>query len=184
MIQIGAVAATIDTPIEHLMGCHRRIEQRLETLVNAGAVLLIDPPKALSAIRSSCDFLDTNGAMHTADEEDSLFPRLRPLLSTSEIAFVDSLEAEHLEADSIYGELKQIVAEMLREFRQDSAREFSIYAQRLRSLYLEHIRTEDEVLTALAKRFLGPAEIAEIAGEMRARRPNVIRPVERPGRRA
>jgi ribulose 1,5-bisphosphate synthetase/thiazole synthase len=35
MIQIGASAATIDTPIEHLIACHRRIEQRLETLINA-----------------------------------------------------------------------------------------------------------------------------------------------------
>jgi hypothetical protein len=30
MIQIGASAATIDSPIEHLVACHRRIEQRAE----------------------------------------------------------------------------------------------------------------------------------------------------------
>lgn len=39
MIQIGASAATVDSPIEHLMACHRRIEQRLDTLVNAACHL-------------------------------------------------------------------------------------------------------------------------------------------------
>jgi len=37
MIQIGAPSATLDAPVEHLMACHRRIEQRLETLIAAGS---------------------------------------------------------------------------------------------------------------------------------------------------
>ena len=170
MIQIGAPAATIDTPIEHLMACHRRIEQRLDTLVNAGGHLGADSATAIEAIHKCCHFLDTSGAMHTADEEESFFPRLRPLLSVSETEFVDSLEAEHREADSIYAELKRIVAEIGRELTADSARQFTGCAQLLRSLYRKHIQAEDQILTALAKRSLGAAEIYQIAREMRARR--------------
>jgi hypothetical protein len=48
--------------------------------------------------------------MHTEDEESSLFPRLRPKLSVDELAFVDSLERQHGQAEGIYSELKRFVA--------------------------------------------------------------------------
>ncbi len=172
MIQIGASAATIDTPIEHLMACHRRIEQRLETLINASGHIGKDRAEALEAIRKSLEFLDTSGALHTQDEEASLFPRLRPKLSSSEIAFVDSLETQHVEARAVYANLKRL-AEMMDNPDGPTADAIASYrdcADRLRALYREHIRAEDEVLTALAKRYLGGLEISEISREMRARR--------------
>lgn len=172
MIQIGASAATIAEPIEHLMACHRRIEQRLDTLINAARHFEKSRPEAISAISRSLQFLDTSGAIHTQDEERSLFPRLRQKLSASEIAFVDSLEAQHIQADSIYSTLKQLAAEldspaaclpeMIERYRQ--------CAEALRSIYREHIRAEDEILTALARRSLNELEISEISSEMRARR--------------
>lgn len=166
MIQIGASAATIETPIEHLMACHRRIEQRLDTLINAAGHLDDDRAAALNAIRKSLEFLDTSGALHTEDEEASLFPRLRPKLSASEISFIDSLEAQHVEAGSIYAELKRLVHDLA----GDSVGRYRECAERLRSLYRDHIRAEDEILTAMAKRSLDDAEIHEISQEMRARR--------------
>jgi hemerythrin-like domain-containing protein len=175
MIQIGASAATIDTPIEHLMACHRRIEQRIETLINAAGHMGNDRAGALEAIRKSLEFLDTSGAMHTQDEEASLFPRLRPKLSSSEVAFVDSLEAQHVEAGAVYADLKQLAA-MLKSTEGATADSITSYrdcASRLRALYRDHIRAEDEILTALAKRSLGELEIIEISREMRARRAKV-----------
>lgn len=166
MIQIGAPSATIDTPIEHLMACHRRIEQRLDTLVNAADHLDQDGSAARAAIEKSLHFLDTSGVLHTEDEEASLFPRLRPRLSPAEIEFVDSLERQHQEADSIYRELKRLAAEL----SPDSLARYRACAERLRTLYQAHIRSEDEILTALARRSLDPGEIEEIAAEMRSRR--------------
>jgi hemerythrin-like domain-containing protein len=167
MIQIGASAATIDTPIEHLMACHRRIEQRLETLIHAAGHLENNRTAALEAIRKSFEFLDTSGALHTEDEEASLFPRLRPKLSSSEVAFVDSLEAQHVKAGALYSQLKK------REAMLTDAHSIASYlecATRLRALYRDHIRAEDEILTALARKSLGDLEISEISEEMRARR--------------
>jgi len=43
-------------------------------------------------------------------------------------------------------------------------------AARLQSLYREHIRSEDEILTRLARRSLNDAELAAISAEMRERR--------------
>ena len=118
MIQIGASAATIDTPIEHLMTCRRRIEQRLDTLVLAAAHLESNRTAALEAIRKSFEFLDTSGALHTEDEEGSLFPRLRPTLLSPELAFVDSLEAQHAQAGALYAQLKEHATTVRRRFHR------------------------------------------------------------------
>lgn len=168
MIQIGELAATIDTPIEHLVACHRRIEQRLDTLVNAADHIEANRPAALAAIAASLHFLDTSGTLHTEDEERSLFPRLRPRLASAEIAFLDSLEAQHDEAESIYAELKQ-----LRPDDDSSASRVAKYracAEQLRALYREHIRSEDQILTEMARRSLDESEITAITKEMRERR--------------
>ncbi len=172
MIQIGASAATIDTPIEHLIACHRRIEQRLETLINAAGHMGNDRAAALEAIRKSLEFLDTSGVLHTQDEEVSLFPRLRPKLSSSEAAFVDSLEAQHVEAGAAYADLKQLAVMLASpdDATADSIASYGDCAGRLRALYRDHILAEDEILTALAKRSLGESEISDISREMRARR--------------
>ena len=170
MIQIGATPATIDTPIEHLMACHRRIEQRLDTLVEAAAHLAGSPADAAAAIERSFRFFETSGAMHTADEEESLFPRLRPLLSASETAFVDSLECEHREAELVYQEVKKGAAAAVAEPAPPAIAAYKALAARLRDIYRRHIESEDKILTALAKRSLSPSQIEQIADEMKARR--------------
>ena len=172
MIQIGAPAASIDSPLEHLMACHRRIEQRLETLVNAADHLADDRTGALEAIRKSIEFLTSNGALHTEDEEASLFPRLKAKLSTSEIAFLDSLEAQHIEAGSIFSQLQSLIAALNGTSTPavDVVHAYRACAEKLRALYRDHIRSEDEILTALAKRSLGKSELADISREMRALR--------------
>jgi hypothetical protein len=70
MITIGVPATTIDTPLEHLSACHRRIEDRLATLGRAADHLGKSPDEALEAIRKSLKFLESNGAP-TMDQEAS-----------------------------------------------------------------------------------------------------------------
>ncbi len=170
MIQIGKPAATIDSPIEHLVACHRRIEQRLETLVNAAGHLEDKPEEALSAIRNSLKFLDTSGTSHTEDEESSLFPRLRPKLSAPELAFLESLEAQHDEADALSLELKELTLRLSSACSAETIQRYRNCAEKLRELYRDHIRSEDEILTTMARRSLDAAELDEISREMRNRR--------------
>jgi len=170
MIQIGTPAANIDSTIEHLTACHRRIEQRLDTLVDAADHLSQEAVVALEAIRNSFHFLETSGSFHTADEEESLFPRLRPKLNGEEIAFVDSLEVEHGQADRIYQELKKLADNLENDRSEDSICTYAGCAKRLRDLYRSHIQAEDQILTKLARRILDTKDIEEISQEMRARR--------------
>jgi hemerythrin-like domain-containing protein len=152
------------------MACHRRIEQRLDTLLNAAGQIETDCAGALTAIQNSLRFMDTSGERHTEDEEASLFPRLRQKLSSEEISFLDSLEAQHVEAGSTYSELKEAALALAAEPSTDSIRRYRECADRLRSLYREHIRAEDEILTAMARRSLDAGELHEISREMRSRR--------------
>ena len=172
MIRIGEPATTLDTPIEHLMACHRRIEDRLTSLERAACLLRESPDAAAHAIHAAIGFLDSNGVMHTADEELSLFPRLRPRLSETERAYVDSLEHQHREAELVYEELKAIVAR-LAQVSDEDAQALRELAGRLRGLYLKHIRSEDAILTALARRSLDPHDLTAIATEMKGRRRKV-----------
>jgi hemerythrin-like domain-containing protein len=168
MIQIGVSPATIDSPIEHLAACHRRIEQRLDTLVNAADHIKHDPSAAAAAIAASLRFLDTSGVLHTRDEEDSLFPRLRPKLTPTEAAFLDTLESQHAEAECIYLQLKSLQASL-----NDPAFDAAIYkdcAVRLREFYKGHIQSEDQILAVLATRLLDQTDLRAITQEMHYRR--------------
>lgn len=172
MIQIGAAPAAIDSPIDHLVACHRRIEQRLDTLVRASGYFEAGRAQALAAIDRSLQFLDSSGALHTEDEEQSVFPRLRLRAGADAAAYLDSLEDQHHKAESILARLRELVAEAARRdpVPKPLIGDYRACAEELRSLYREHIRSEDEILTALAKRSLNDAEIAEITREMRDRR--------------
>lgn len=167
MIKIGQKPATIDRPIDHLTACHRRIEDRLATLERAGEWLSSEDEQrkaeATEAIASALRFLDSSGAMHTVDEESSLFPRLLPLLDPAGQGYVESLERQHRQVDQAYADLKAAI----------DAGEPDLYqaaVSRLAGLYREHIASEDRVLTAMANRHLSPADLEAITAEMRARR--------------
>jgi hemerythrin-like domain-containing protein len=171
LIRIGAPATTIDTPLEHLSACHRRIEDRLATLGRAANHWRDSPVEVLDAIRKSLQFLDFNGALHTLDEEESLFPRLRRQLTAEEEAHLDRLEQQHHEVESVLAELKGAVAELgtLPQPAPFKPR-YRELITRLEHLYRAHIQFEDEVLMRLASRVLTKEDLFAISSEMRARR--------------
>lgn len=172
MIHIGQKAVTVDRPIEHLAACHRRIEDRLTTLERAGEWLVspaetgkdeIRKAEAIQAIASAVRFLDSSGAMHTVDEETSLFPRLLPRLDPDERNYVESLERQHREVDQAYAELKAAIS-------AGKPDRYRLAVACVARLYRDHIASEDRVLMAIANRHLSSADLEAIAAEMRARR--------------
>jgi iron-sulfur cluster repair protein YtfE (RIC family) len=164
--------STLDRPLEHLTACHRRIEERLGTLERVGAHLDGNSTEPLEAIASCFRFFDSNGVLHTADEEESVFPRLQPRLSDEERTFIGTLEDQHREADRLYSELKAIAVELQsglpasRELQQ----RYRTATSRLAELYRSHMAAEDVMLIALGQRVLSAPELAEISQEMKNRR--------------
>ncbi len=100
------------TQQDFLSDCHRRIEMFLGALEGVGS--LIDRPltkETRVALESALRYFREAAPKHTADEEESLFPRLRkmhPPDVEAAIARLDPLEHDHLLAGSLQAEVEEL----------------------------------------------------------------------------
>lgn len=172
MITIRATppAPSLDSPVDHLAACHRRIEERLNTLERVAPHLRTRTAEALAAIQAVFWFFDSSGVHHTADEEESFFPRLAAHLTPEEQQFLDGLEIEHTAAEKLYDELKAHVANMASPPTEDDEIRYAAHAAALCEIYRQHIRNEDARFPVMAAKALSPADLEAIAGEMKQRR--------------
>ena len=175
-VQIGAKTHSFSEPTGLLSDCHRRIEMFLASLERVGAI--IDKPlnaEARSALETALRYFRESAPKHTADEEESLFPRLRqkedPALQEA-IRTLSPLEQEHRRAESLHSEVDRLGRASFNGgvLSGPDARAFRQAIAELLSIYKEHIRFEDEVLLPAAGRVLSPTEKVAIASEMAARR--------------
>lgn len=169
-IRSSPPAVVSQSPIDHLNACHRRIEERLQTLERIGPHLADKPDEARTALQAVFWFFDSSGATHTADEEDSFFPRLAPHLNPEEQQFLDDLELEHAKAEAIYDELKRHVSNMATPPTETEAAAFNALAAELCTLYRQHIKNEDARFPAIAARVLSVQDLDAISKEMKQRR--------------
>jgi hemerythrin-like domain-containing protein len=170
MVPLGALLAPpadSGDPFGLLLACHRRIEQRLETLARAAAALDDSTAEAVQAIANALHFLSTAGALHTADEEESLFPRLLPRIEPGERTLLATLEHHHTEARVMQAELADL---LLATPSPEWHRRIRGLVDRLVNHYRVHIHCEDTVVMPMARNALAPGELAEIAREISGRR--------------
>ncbi len=164
-------------PLGLLSDCHRRIERFLGVLAKVtadlgGSELTAEHRHALTA---SLQYFQEAAPKHTADEEKSLFPRLRALASEEAqqvLAEVDALEADHLRADRLHAEAGDLGAAWLRDGTLPAAVAARLLAitEELTALYQAHIQIEDSHLFPLAKRVLPLEDQHAIGREMAKRR--------------
>lgn len=164
----GAAAPSPENVEDFLMACHRRIEQRLAAMERAAAALDANRTEALAALAAALRFLDTSGALHTEDEEESVFPRLRARMEPGERTFLAGLEHDHAEAGMIHRRLRELAAKAAERPEHDA--ELRGAVEQLAALYRRHIESEDATLTEYARALLTPQERLAIAEEMRGRR--------------
>ena len=164
----GKIAAdassTLDHPLEHLVACHSRIEERLAVLERAADALDTQPEAARQALESVFRYFETSGANHTADEEESIFPRISDRLTDEERAYLEHLEAQHREADELYFRVKQVPLPGV------AAGEYRSAVTRFCELYRQHISSENDRLIGIGKRLLTAPELESVSSEMRRRR--------------
>jgi hemerythrin-like domain-containing protein len=175
-VQIGTKPSHFSDPTGLLSDCHRRIEMFLGTLRAAadlaGRQLGEDERRALEA---ALRYFREAAPKHNADEEESLFPRLRAV-STPEVGVVlekiSRLEQEHRWAAPLHAEVDSLGQLWLRDgqLSGDQAQALHAALGELDSMYRTHIEYEDRVLFPLATRRLTAAQRAETAHEMAKRR--------------
>lgn len=175
-IQIGAKPdAGFDDPIGMLKDCHRRIEQFLHVLC---LVVERAPERPLSeeeaaAVQSALHYFRVGGQRHTADEEESLFPRMRAEQTTaSALKEIQALETDHREADDLHAAVEKLYTSWLerRALSTEELQRLRKATERLRQLYEGHIRIEENLVFPRAAEGLDGAALAQIGEEFRARR--------------
>jgi hemerythrin-like domain-containing protein len=178
-VQIGAKPdCGFDDPIGMLKDCHRRIERFLNIFF---VVAKRAPGRALteeekSAVLSAMNYFHQGGKRHTADEEESLFPRLRAKLqaelSAAEIERIENLESDHRLADQLHLTVDAIYSTWIEADRLSAEDELDLHSatDEMKKLYEAHIRIEEEIVFPRAAQSLDKESIAAIGEEIRLRR--------------
>ena len=139
---------------------------------------IIDAPlssDARTALDASLRYFREAAPKHTADEEQSLFPRLRQIQRQEldvAVARLDALERDHRLADSLHAEVDGLGRRALEHGPLSAldARRFRDHVAKLAAIYKEHIQIEDEIVFPVAGRLLSESDKRNVAAEMAARR--------------
>ncbi len=175
-VQIGAkLDSGFDDPIGMLHDCHRRIERFLALLCDIAerAHARSLTPEETSAIRAALSYFRDGGRRHAADEEESLFPRIRALAPNGALDPLDHLEDDHREAAQLHDDVESLYSLWISaQAALGSAQQQSLLqkTRRLRALYAEHIHAEESAVFPRAAQLLDREAIAAIGSEFRARR--------------
>ena len=143
-----------------------------------GVAKVIDSPpdeETRSALETALRYFHEAAPKHTADEEESLFPRLRQLRSPEvENAFsrLDDLEGDHRWAEPLHAKVEELGRKYLVDARLSEAEvaEFRAAVAQLSAMYHRHIAVEDETLFPVAAKALSDGDKRAIAAEMAKRR--------------
>ncbi|HET7205311.1 MAG TPA: hemerythrin domain-containing protein [Terriglobales bacterium] len=175
-VQIGARSPDFSDPTALMSDCHRRIEIFLGTLVAVsrleGGPLDSEQTRALEA---ALKYFREAGPKHTADEEVSLFPRLRTMAAEevrTALAQVEDLEQDHRRAERLHAQVESLGQNWLRDrhLSRKDAQQFSSAVADLASIYGKHIEIEDKEIFPVASRVLSNEMKEEIGKEMASRR--------------
>ena len=176
-IQIGQKPSpTFQQPLELLSDCHRRVESFLRALILVaeqarGGEL---NPQQREALETALRYFREAAPRHTADEEESLFPRMRKLgdAAREALAKIQALEADHDVAKVGHDAVEQFGQQWLAsgQLSADEASRLLNHLRELQSIYERHIAIEDKEIFPLAKEVLDAETLNDVGREMAARR--------------
>ena len=174
-IQIGAKPdCGFDDPVGMLIDCHRRIERFLHVLwivaERANDRALTDEESA--AVQSALQYFHVGGQRHTADEEESLFPRLRAESTAGNFEEIGGLENDHRNANDLHATVDTLYSAWIAAgvLSPEDEQILRSSTEKLKHLYQEHIQIEEKIVFPRAVEMLNSRTIAVIGREFRARR--------------
>jgi hemerythrin-like domain-containing protein len=175
-VQIGQKSHNFSDPTGLLSDCHRRIEMFLGSLEAVSNAVNRPPDEdTRRTLDTALRYFREAAPKHTADEEQSLFPRLRHI-NTPEVQrallSLDELESDHRWAEPLHQELEDLGTKYLggAELSAAEVERFRKAVIDLKAMYERHIAVEDGMLFPAASQALSSKQKQAIAQEMAARR--------------
>jgi hemerythrin-like domain-containing protein len=171
-VQIGAPReSSFTSPLGLLSDCHRRIERFLGVLtqISSRAGQPLQAQERVS-LETALAYFREAAPKHTADEEESLFPRLRA--SGAGEAQLAALESDHQIAARDHAAAEFLATRWMAggTLEESDAAAFRETVERLQALYAHHIAVEETELFPLAGRVLDADALTGVGREMAARR--------------
>ena len=163
-VQIGVTAHHFSNPTGLLSDCHRRIEMFLGSLEAVAKIM--DQPlteETARALATALRYFREAAPKHNADEEESLFPRLRQVQNPevqSALGKLKELEDDHRWSAPLHAEIDHLGGEYLSKgsLSTSEAENFRRAVASLVFMYREHISVEDHFVFPMAARVLSQAD--------------------------
>ena len=163
-----------DDPIGMLKNVHLKIKRSLHVLWviadrAAGRELT---STEIAGVRSAIDCLRVDGARHTADEEQSLFPQLRAEAITGDSEELIALEDNRRQADPLHAMVETLYSAWISTgaLRMENQMQLQSCTEALKQLWEQHIQLEEQIVFPRAQQVLDDLTIAAIGQEFRIRR--------------
>ena len=183
--QIGAKPESdFSEPLGMLRDCHKRIQFFLTDLMRLAdsSAEPLDSARR-TALERALRYFRESGPRHTADEEESLFPRMRKMSDArvdEALKEIRELEADHQRANEAHAAVEALGSRWLKEgvLSEDDASRLKSFMRELSKLYEHHLEVENNAVFPLAASLLSGQDKTEIGREMAARRglsPDVVK---------
>lgn len=163
-------------PFRHLSECHRRIERFLYVIITVkrqaqGGML---DHRQRHTLKTALNYFREAAPLHTMDEEESLFPRMR-IAGYENGSLIDGLmglELEHAVVQVTHYEMDHLGRRWLEEgsLIPDELARFTQLLTKLSIVYHQHIHVEETHVLPNAEKMLREPEVREIGQEMATRR--------------
>ncbi len=180
-VNIGQRDHSFSEPLGLLTDCHRRIEQFLDILVKVTHQVHGGPLDSgtRSALNAAIVYFRDAAPKHIADEEESLFPRMKQCMAcSSAVTELLMLELDHGKLRNLHEGVEKLVMEWLTRDRLSEAESLTLTENLslLKQTYRTHIATEEKDIFPAAQSFLTEDQLQAIGEEMAERRANFHRP--------
>jgi iron-sulfur cluster repair protein YtfE (RIC family) len=170
----GRTAARATDAVDDLRLCHGRIRHHLELAQRT----LEESPRASAeeiaeAAADVARYFTIALPLHAADEDDSMRPRLEAAPVSREVRqLLHRMSTEHGVLHEIVDEVAPLWREVASQpaLRRQHRLELGTAVAELDTMFERHLQEEEEILFPALRRFVDPAELAEMRREMRARR--------------
>lgn len=170
-----SASAEIEDAVSLLLGCHERIRHFTAVAVRLAESQQAPASERTQAARAVLRYYTVALPLHEADENESVYPRMKNTLLSSELANAnEQMIEQHKHIDATVAELIPMWQEVehdpeaqkalaLRERLRDRT-------ERLSELWSAHLKLEEEQVIPAMRQHLTPEDMRAIQQEMRNRR--------------